>query len=119
MLRPFRRHPRPNARIIPNVAGVVVEAVARDGMSRVSREWSAIDRAEAFKRDLLAVDIICLELRAHAEWVEVNEEMAGWDDLLLELPERLPGALARDELYAAVMKPAFAECRTLVFERIA
>jgi hypothetical protein len=119
ILRPFRRHPSPAARIIPSGAGLVVEAITCDGTSRFSCEWSAIDRAEAFKRDLLSVDLICLELRAHGEWVEVNEEMAGWDDLLVELPERLPGALAREELYAAVMKPAFAERRTLVFERIA
>jgi hypothetical protein len=93
--------------------------MTRNGMSRFFSEWSAIDRAEAFKRDLFAVDLICLELRTDGGWFEVNEDMAGWDALLSELPERLPGALAREELYAAVMKPAFAECRTLVFERSA
>ena len=117
ILPPSGRRPRP--RILVDVAGFAVETLGRDGMRRLFREWGAIDRAEAFKRDLYAVDLICLELRAHGEWVEVDEEMTGWDDLLRELPERLPGALARDDLYAAVMKPAFAECRTRVFERIA
>jgi hypothetical protein len=119
VLRAFRR-PRPGARIVPSVGGLAVEAVSRDGATRlVFWEWSAIDRVEAFKRDLFAVDLICLELRTHGEWFEVNEEMAGWDELVAELPQRLPGALAPEKLYAAVMKPAFVECRTLVFERSA
>lgn len=116
----FRRRPRPSARIIPSAGGLAVVAVTRDGTSPLFLwEWSAIDHAEAFKRDLFATDLICLELRSRGEWVEVNEEMPGWDELIAEMPQRLTGALPREKLYEAVMKPPFAECRTLVFERSA
>jgi hypothetical protein len=113
----LRRGPRPGARIVPSPRGLASELPIREGTSRLFWEWSDIDRAEAFKRDLLATDLICLELRAHGEWVEVNEEMEGWDDLIAQLPQRLPGALSREKLFAAVVKPPFAECRTLAFDR--
>ena len=48
---------------------------------------------------------------------EVCEEDDGWDALLASLPERLPGALSRGQLLAAIIKPPFAECRTAAHRR--
>jgi hypothetical protein len=114
--RLFRARSTPSARITLTDAGFAVEG-HRSPHAAVLLEWSAVDRVEAFKRDLYALDLICLELRARGSWVEVNEEMEGWDLLLSAMHERLPGALDQAKLYAAVMQPPFAECRTVVFER--
>src|SRR5437899_1622258 len=45
--------------------------------------WSDVTRARTFKRDLLAVDLVCLSLEvAEGLALEVNEEMGGWSELL-------------------------------------
>lgn len=74
---------------------------------RLLLEWAEAQRVIGFKRDLIGVDLICLRFeKADGCEDEVNEEMAGWDELLAVLPARLPGAL-----------PPFATNETVVFER--
>ena len=80
--------------------------------------WSEIKRVVAFKRDLLAVDLICLRFEASQEKAyEVNEEMGGWDELLGVLPTCLPGCLSREEFLGLVVQPAFAQNDNVIYER--
>lgn len=107
------------ARIVAGAAGLSIEFPRRLVATRRFLDWNDIERVEAFKRDLLTTDLICLKVRAAERSIEVNEEMEGWDELVAQLPERLPGALSWEKLFLAVVKPAFAECRTVVFDRFA
>lgn len=54
-------------------------------------KWDEIEQVHAFKRDLWTVDQICLSFKtAGAKCFEINEEMAGYYDLLENLPNHLP-----------------------------
>lgn len=74
----------------------------------------------AFKRDLYAVDRICLGIELKdGVTIEVDEEMKGWDSLVQKLPEYLPGCKSYDEWFEAVAFPAFELNATRIFERVA
>ena len=83
-----------------------------------SLAWAETVSIRAFKRDLLAVDQICLviELR-DGRGMEVHEEMNGWDSLVQKLPEYLPGCKSFGEWFAVVAFPAFQLNMTMIFER--
>lgn len=71
-------------------------------------DWDSIVDVQAFKRDLWAVDCICLEFRATDKSVmEVNEEMAGWQELLELLPARLSGFPVFEDWFVHAAHPAF------------
>jgi hypothetical protein len=113
----FRRRRRSDRRVTAERDHLVVEVPRRGRPLLVRWRWDDIDRAVAFKRDLLTTDLICLSFEAHGQSVEVDDESTGWSGLLTHLPERLPGALTGKALLAMVMQPPFAENRTVVFER--
>ena len=80
--------------------------------------WPEIRKVVAFKRDLFVVDLVCLRFEAsHERAYEVNEEMGGWDELLVVLPGRLPGCLSRESVLELTVLPAFARNETVVYER--
>lgn len=84
----------------------------------VATQWSAVNRAVAFKRDLGITDCVCLVLmRADAVAVELNEEMAGWNRLVEALPNYLPGCKVDAEWFRVVAFPAFATNETEIFFR--
>jgi hypothetical protein len=61
--------------------------------------WRDTVGVKAFKRDLYTVDLICLSiLLKDNKAVELNEEMAGWESLVAELPTYLPGCQQFAEL---------------------
>ena len=50
--------------------------------------WQDTVQVKAFKRDLYAVDLICLAiLMKNNKAVEINEEMSGWESLVEKLPQ--------------------------------
>lgn len=84
-----------------------------------SLTWAEMISIKAFKRDLYAVDRICLgiELR-DGSGIELDEEMAGWDSLVQKLPEYLPGCKSFGEWFEVVAFPAFQLNMTPIFERL-
>jgi hypothetical protein len=76
--------------------------------------FDAISRVEAYKRDLITTDLICLDLLTKdGAIISVHEELEGFQALTEKLAS-LPRFDA--DWYAKVMKPAFVENRTLVYE---
>jgi hypothetical protein len=55
--------------------------------------WNEIEEIHAFKRDLITTDMICLEFKRSGkeQYYEVNEEMAGYHDLLQAMQKYLFG----------------------------
>jgi hypothetical protein len=111
--------PRPQAAISVDEVGL---GVVRDPLDPESFtplfSWAEVNRVVAFKRDLFMEDLLCLRFETSAGSAhEVNEELAGWDELLDQLPERLPGCLSKDTILALVALPAFAANATVAFER--
>jgi hypothetical protein len=91
------------------------EQRGRSGVARL--RWADVERAVAFKRDLYAVDLVCLAFEAGGEIFEIDEEMEGWRDVLAALPARLPGCLDGQRILEAVVQPPFAPSQTVVYER--
>jgi hypothetical protein len=80
--------------------------------------WQDTVGVEAFKRDLYAVDLICMAiLLKDNKAVEINEEMAGWESLVEKLPEYLPGCQKFEEWFSAVAFPAFKPNITAIYKR--
>jgi hypothetical protein len=82
-------------------------------------EWSTVVEVRALKRDMLTTDLMCLQfVTSGGQVLEVHEEMACWSDLLDGLPGLLPGSMNRQQIYAAVMQPAFTVNETVVYRRV-
>src|SRR5436309_9151415 len=112
--------PRPQPCVEFDSSGIRVALDPAD-LSTVTHTllWSDVTRARAFKRDLFAVDLVCLSLEAAEELaLEVNEEMGGWSELLEALPTLLPGCMNQGQILDAVLKPPFATNETEVFRRV-
>jgi hypothetical protein len=70
--------------------------------------WKDVITVEAFKRDLYIVDLICLKfLSEDKTTIEIDEEMDGWQSLIENLHEYLPGCQNFSEWFSAVAFPAF------------
>ena len=80
--------------------------------------WDETICIKAFKRDLYAVDRICLVIGLKdGSGIEVDEEMSGWDSLVQKLPEYLPGCKSFGEWFEVVAFPAFQLNMTPIFDR--
>lgn len=85
-----------------------------------SFKWDDAISLTAFKRDLYAVDRICMGIEfKDGEVIEVDEDLKGWDSLVQKLPEYLPGCKSFDEWFEVVAFPAFKLNATRIFERVA
>ena len=90
---------------------------SRTGDSRTMM-WSEITRVTAFKRDRLVVDCLCMLIAdAQGQVLEVDEEMAGWQELCEALPTRLPGAMPFHAWFMQVAFPAFATNVVEIYRR--
>lgn len=80
--------------------------------------WKDVVKLEAFKRDLFAVDLICLAICLNDNTVvEINEEMDGWEPLMLKLPEYLSRCKEYDGWFDVVAQPPFKENLTVIYRR--
>jgi hypothetical protein len=78
--------------------------------------WQDTVQVKAFKRDLYAVDLICLAiLMKNNKAVEINEEMSGWESLVEKLPQYLPGCQKFEEWFSLVAYPAFKPNITTIY----
>jgi hypothetical protein len=79
--------------------------------------WPEVREIRAYKRDLLATDLICLGFRDTEtdEYFEVHEEMTGFDLLRTRLAEVFP--TIPSGWFEDVMHPAFATNLMVLFRR--
>jgi hypothetical protein len=49
-----------------------------------------VRHVEAFKRDFIAIELVCVSLSTEEETVEVNEKMSGWSEFLSRMKAQLP-----------------------------
>jgi hypothetical protein len=73
-----------------------------------SFSWNSVSKVKTFKRDLCTFDCICLAFETPDGWVEFNEDMQGWSNLLDQLQSHLPGFPPQQDWWPKVMQPAFA-----------
>jgi hypothetical protein len=98
--------------------GFTVVDLRGERQESVSMRWAEVRRATAFKRDLFAIDCICLFLaRAGDTGIEVDEEMARWRSFVEALPHHLTGCKPSSEWYGTVAFPAFVQNEIHIYER--
>ncbi len=77
--------------------------------------WSDVVRIRTYKRDLFAVDSVCLAFdRGTGGPVEVCEEMSGFDELSACMRERFPDIPA--DWFGTVVQPPFAANPAVLYE---
>lgn len=78
--------------------------------------WSQIKSLHAFKRDLFTVDQICMALALkNGDVLQFDEDMEGWRELLLSLPDYLHGCKPFHAWWPHVAFPPFENNMTLVY----
>ncbi len=80
---------------------------------RHALKWDMIRQVTAFKRDLMAVDLLCLAIATSEHIVEIHEQMVGYPDVEAQLCSRLG---IGQEWKLGVLFPAFATNATLLFD---
>lgn len=92
-----------------DASGFTIADIRDRKPTTATARWVDVRRATAFKRDLLAVDCICVSFNlADDVELEVDEDMAGWKRLVEVLPEHLPGCKPFSDWYPTVAFPPFA-----------
>ncbi|MBC2606329.1 hypothetical protein [Pelagicoccus albus] len=81
--------------------------------------WIEFHTANAFKRDLLNYDLICLQLSKEDknEGIELDEEDPKWNELINELPKRIDGFRDWKIWFSEVAHPAFKTNLVRIYER--
>ncbi|WP_293681892.1 hypothetical protein [uncultured Phenylobacterium sp.] len=111
---PWRRA-QPDDRGVLRISGDVLEAVDGQEVVVFRLDRASILAVEFFKRDMITVDDVCCDIYVEGgDCWRIDEELPGWDDAV-EWLEALPGF--RKNWRDDVIKPAFAECREVVFDR--
>ena len=97
--------------ILINNDGFVID----DGKSTIQIKWVNIKRIDAFKRDLLTIDQICLEIEANNKNFYCSEDHEGW----IEFEEKLRQTFNQidNNWISKVTDPPFEESRTTIFLR--
>ena len=79
--------------------------------------WSEVLSVTGFKRDLFAVDQICLEFESKKGFFLIHEEMEGWSSLIERLPDYLPGCKSEKEWFDVVLQNPFELNLTTIFDK--
>jgi len=116
-LRNLGPEPRPPV-VEVGESGFKLSIFRQDGsIQTIELKWQDIQQAVAYKRDVFAYDLICIEFIT-AEWgVEINERMEGWGEMTSALPNYLPGITDCWEWWNAILQPPFAANPTVIFKR--
>jgi hypothetical protein len=84
-----------------------------------SFSWDDVEKVKTFKRDLYTVDLICLYFECkNNKGFEINEEMEGWEELIKQLHDYLPGCKKWEEWFMAVFLPPFAPNKAEIYLKI-
>lgn len=80
-------------------------------------EWPQVREVVAFKRDRFIVDDVCLSFLVGERWIEVHEDMPGWQQLVDGLDRRIMGVTPSREWRPRVVHPPFARNEEVIFRR--
>jgi len=80
--------------------------------------WNEISSIHAFKRDLMTVDLICIQIvLCDGTVIKIHEEMEGWMELIENLPNYLPKCKRWETWWMVVAFPAFVTNYTELYNR--
>ena len=91
--------------------------IEQGSAKKLKVKWSEITSIQVFKRDLLAVDEICMKIStSEGKLLEINEEMTGWDDLVKSIPKYLEECTSFEEWFPKVAHPPMETNLTEIYE---
>ena len=80
-------------------------------------EWKDAVFIEAYKRDMVTEDLICLDIGLPSgDIVTLHEELRGYNEFKIMMHSQLN--LSNKDWMESVMLPPFEECRTVVYRCI-
>lgn len=105
--------------VAANELGIVVTVTERGVVvNTIETNWDDVTRIDVFKQDTVIYDIICMDVYDRSgKHMLVDENMAGWHELIGAIPRFLPKCLKSDDWYARVAIPAFELCWTTIYYR--
>jgi hypothetical protein len=68
----------------------------------LSFSWDSVLSVDTFKRDHFSADSICLALQTADGWIEVNEDMKGWNNFVEAVQTNLERFPSRDSWWLAL-----------------
>ena len=109
--------PQPAIYVEEAGVGVLLDPLNPDSVTSFL-PWAEIERITVFKPELLTAELTCLRLEMSGnEALELTDKMAGWEELLDVLPQRLTGCLPKQQVLLAVAIPDATLGDLVVFER--
>ena len=110
ILRRIHRGENSNISIQVSDYGIIIS----DEKDKMQIAWNDITKIVAFKRDLYAVDVICIAIERNDGVCELNEEMKGFSDLFGFMEKNL---YVSPSWYIDIMTPAFATNMIIIYEK--
>lgn len=97
--------------------GFSISIPQKKGITKKIISWNHIKEIRAYKRDLFAVDLICLgfHLSDNGNLYEVHEEMLGYKILVKEIESRFE--VNPDDWWIKVAFPAFKTNATIIWQK--
>jgi len=87
-----------------------------DGTTLINIKWDEIEKIDAFKRDLLTEDQICLEIHVSKKIFYCSENFEGWVKFEKELKNQL--SELDKNWFSKVTQPPFEESRITIFPKL-
>ncbi|MGD0785150.1 MAG: hypothetical protein ABR969_04985 [Sedimentisphaerales bacterium] len=97
-------------------SGLSVEPMGEPyGFENKTLLWADVKRVLVYKRDLFAIDLLCMYFELNDSGLEINEDMEGWDLLNQNIAQYLPGCKNEDDWWPKAAFPAFETNLTEIF----
>lgn len=84
------------------------------GTNRFYR-WHDIEETKAYKRDLITIDHLCLDISFEKVVLSISEDLPGWPEFINRMEIMLTGVLSEWE--RQVIATPFANNETIIYKR--
>ena len=96
----------------------IYQTVKRDGVDEVIRlAWDQVANVFAYKRDLYSVDQLCFVIESADFRIEVREGDEGYESLVAQMQNSIPGFPAQEQWWETLASPPFAPNWTKIYSR--
>ena len=102
-------------RLQPTATGFDITTSGADGPHTVHVAWNEISKVDAYQRDSFQKNVTLVFTLKDGSNVELNENLAGWTDVIDALPRNLPGCLARGDWWRGASGAEDLNWRTIYY----
>ena len=77
--------------------------------------WNEVQEINAYKKDMMVYDLICLDIILKSSVITIQEEFKGWTEFMIEMSRVFP--TINLDWYFNIMNPAFETNFTTLYKR--